>query len=45
MYVTANLTMMITKKGVTLVITVGLVPLFICLIPCGFDIVAIVKNK
>ena len=41
-YLAANLTMMVTKKGITLVMTVGLVPLFICLIglfPYGFDTV------
>lgn len=48
MYAIANLTMMVTKKGVTLIMTVGLVPLFICLIgliPYGFYIVAITENK
>ena len=48
MYVIANLTLMVTKKGVTLVMTVGLVPPFICLIgliPCGFYNVALVENK
>ena len=40
MYATAYLPVMVNKKEVTLVMTVGLVPLFICfvgLFPSGFD--------
>ena len=43
-----NLTMMVTKKGVTIVMTVGLVPLLICFIglfPYSFSIVYQVDYK
>ena len=49
LYITAtNLTKMVTKKGVTIIMTVGLVPLLICFIglfPYSFNVVYQVDYK